>query len=126
MPARRELHRGDEVVQPEPKQLKVLLSLAQRDGDVVTREELVDECWDGRATADEPINRCISQLRKHLGDTERPYRYIDALFNSGYCLKQPVELHEPDETPTAPVVSSQRIRLSLGISLHRRDLKAGE
>lgn len=108
LPARRELHRGDEVVQPEPKQLKVLLSLAQRDGDVVTREELVDECWDGRATADEPINRCISQLRKHLGDTERPYRYIDALVKSGYCLKQPVELHEPDAAPVAPVAVETR------------------
>jgi len=113
LPARRELHRGDEVVQPEPKQLKVLLSLAQRDGDVVTRDELVAECWDGRPTADEPINRSISQLRKHLGDTNRPYQYIDALVKSGYCLKQPVTLHEPDEQPVEPVVIETRKRSRL-------------
>jgi DNA-binding winged helix-turn-helix (wHTH) protein/TolB-like protein/Tfp pilus assembly protein PilF len=113
LPQRRELHRDDEVVQPEPKQLKVLLSLAQRDGDVVTRDELVEECWDGRPTADEPINRSISQLRKHLGDTERPYQYIDALVKSGYCLKQPVILSEPDEQPVTPLVIESRKRSRL-------------
>ena len=56
LPARREFRRGDEVVHPEPKQLKVLLSLALRNGEAVTRDQLVDECWDGRPTADEPIN----------------------------------------------------------------------
>jgi DNA-binding winged helix-turn-helix (wHTH) protein/TolB-like protein/tetratricopeptide (TPR) repeat protein len=103
VPGRRELHRGDEIVRPEPKQLKVLLSLALRDGDVVTRDELVDECWDGRPTADEPINRSISQLRKHLGD-DKPYQYIDAIVKAGYCLKQPVILNEPIEKAVAPVV----------------------
>jgi DNA-binding winged helix-turn-helix (wHTH) protein/TolB-like protein/Tfp pilus assembly protein PilF len=108
LPARRELHRGDEVVQPEPKQFDALLSLAQRDGDVVTREELIDECWDGRAVADEPINRCMTQLRKHLGDTEKPYKYVAAVVKRGYLLKQPVILHEPDEQSAAPVVIETR------------------
>ena len=110
LPNRREFHRGEEVAQPEPKQLKVLLALAQRDGDVVTRDELVEECWDGRPTADEPINRSISQLRRHLGDTERPYQYIDALVKTGYCLKQKVILKEPVETTAAPVIVHSRKR----------------
>ena len=109
LPTRREFRRGDEVVQPEPKQLKVLLSLAARNGEAVTRDELVEECWDGRPTADEPINRCISQLRKHLGDTERPFRYIDALVKTGYYLKQPVALLESSADPIpAPALSRRR------------------
>ncbi len=107
LPARRELHRGDEVVRPEPKQLKVLLALAQRDGDVVTRDELVEECWDGRPTADEPINRSISQLRKHLGD-EKPYEYIDVLVKAGYCLRQPVVLITPSKSTGAPGIVRPR------------------
>lgn len=39
-----------------------------QDGNLVTRDELVDEVGGGRATSDEPINRCLSQLRGHLGD----------------------------------------------------------
>jgi len=95
LPARGELRRGDTVIQPEPKVLGVLLSLAARDGDVVTKDELVDEVWDGRATADDPIIRCVYQLRGHLGDKEKPYQYVDTLVRRGYCLKQPVLLHEP-------------------------------
>lgn len=95
LPARGELRRGDTVIQPEPKVLAVLLSLAARDGDVVTKDELVDEVWDGRATADDPIIRCVYQLRGHLGDKEKPYQYVDTLVRRGYCLKQPVILHEP-------------------------------
>ena len=107
LPTRRELHRGDEVIRPEPKQLDVLLSLALRDGDVVTRDQLVDECWDGRPTADEPINRSISQLRKHLGD-EKPFQFIDVIVKAGYCLKQPVILNEPSEKAVAPIVIKTR------------------
>lgn len=89
LPARRIIRRGDEEISPEPKVWGVLMALALRGGDVVTRDELVDEVWDGRATGDEPINRCISQLRKHLGDT-RPYRYIKPVTGSGYLLQEAV------------------------------------
>ncbi len=115
LPRRREFRRGDEIVQPEPKQLKVLLSLAARDGEVVTRDQLVAECWDGRATSDEPINRCISQLRKHLGDTERPYQYIDALVRTGYCLKQPVQLLADSPVQSSAAAGPGRRRQGLWV-----------
>ncbi len=91
LPARGVLRRGDEVVKPEPKVFGVLLALAQRDGDLVTNDELIDEVWDGRAFGDEPILRCISLLRKHFHD-KRPYRYVENLPKRGYRLCQRVEL----------------------------------
>ncbi|MDA0705439.1 MAG: hypothetical protein O2907_08465 [Proteobacteria bacterium] len=39
-PARGELRCGEQVEKPEPKVMAVLLSLAMRDGDVVTKDEL--------------------------------------------------------------------------------------
>jgi DNA-binding winged helix-turn-helix (wHTH) protein/TolB-like protein/Tfp pilus assembly protein PilF len=107
-PARGELRRGEQIEKPEPKVLAVLLSLAMRDGDVVTKDQLVDEVWDGRATADDPIIRCIFQLRGHLNDRERPYRYVGTLVRRGYCLEQPVELLNPDESAPAPVIIEVR------------------
>ena len=100
IPTRRILRRGDEEVTPEPKVFAVLMSLALRGGDAVTRDELIDEVWDGRPTGDEPINRCIAQLRNHLGD-KRPYRYIKALTGSGYLLQAKVVLNEPDSVAAA-------------------------
>ena len=55
LPKKGVLRRGDEEVRPEPKVLLVLLVLAKRDGDLVTKNELIEEAWDGRAFGDEPI-----------------------------------------------------------------------
>ena len=68
LPLRGVLRKGEHEEKPEPRVFGVLIALAKRDGDLVTRDELVDELWDGRPTSDEPINRCLSQLRGHLGD----------------------------------------------------------
>jgi len=102
LPARGELRRGGDVEKPEPKVFGVLLALAGRNGDLVTKDELVDEVWDGRATADEPIIRCVALLRKHLGDKDRPYQYIETLARRGYRLVQEVSLHQAAEPVPDP------------------------
>ncbi|MDJ0700592.1 MAG: winged helix-turn-helix domain-containing protein [Woeseiaceae bacterium] len=101
LPARRVIRRGDEETSPEPKVFDVLMSLAMRDGAVVSRDELIDEVWDGRATADGPINRAATQLRGHFNDKHTPYRYIAAKHRVGYCLQQPVRLKVEPQQPVA-------------------------
>jgi DNA-binding winged helix-turn-helix (wHTH) protein/tetratricopeptide (TPR) repeat protein len=91
LPAKGLLRRNGEEVQPEPRVLAVLLALATRDGNLVTKDELIEEVWEGRAFSDEPLLRCISLLRGHFGDT-RPYEYIETLQRRGYRLLKPVEL----------------------------------
>jgi len=104
LPARRVIRHGDDEISPEPKVFDVLMSLAMRDGDVVSRDELIEEVWGGRATADGPINRAATQLRGHFNDKTTPYRYVAAKHKVGYCLKQPVRLKVPaqDGTPAVP------------------------
>ncbi len=110
LPGQGILRCGDEEERPEPMVFEVLMALASRDGELVTRQELIDEIWDGRATSDEPINRCLSQLRGHLGDRERPYRYIETLTRRGYRLSQKVRLNEPDIADHNQVVRVDRVR----------------
>ena len=116
VPARRLMRCGDEELTPEPKVFAVLMALALRDGDEVTRDELIDEVWEGRPTGDEPINRCIAQLRGHLGD-KRPYRYIKALTGRGYLLQEKVVLNEPDAAsdvqPQVPAKPPSRVFRSI-------------
>jgi DNA-binding winged helix-turn-helix (wHTH) protein/TolB-like protein/Tfp pilus assembly protein PilF len=95
LPLRGVLRRGEHEEKPEPRVFGVLIALAKRNGDLVTRDELVDELWDGRPTSDEPINRCLSQLRGHLGDKSRPHQYVETLTRRGYRLMKPVVLLEP-------------------------------
>ena len=102
LPGRGIFRRGDQEEHPEPKAFNVMLSLAMRDGDLVSKDELVEECWDGRPTADEAITRPIFQLRGHLGDT-KPHQYIETLNRRGYRLIQPVQLKEPPAPAVAPL-----------------------
>lgn len=96
LPARGLLRCGDLEEKPEPKVFQVLIALAMRDGDLVTKEELIDEVWGGRATGDESITRCVAQLRNHLGDKDR--KYIETLVTRGYRLDQKVVLSAPSTT----------------------------
>jgi DNA-binding winged helix-turn-helix (wHTH) protein/TolB-like protein/Tfp pilus assembly protein PilF len=97
LPSQRILRRDEHVERPEPMVFDVLLALAERDGDLVTKDELIDEVWKGRAFSDEVIQQKISQLRGHLGD-QRPYEYVGTLPRKGYQLLQPVVLHRQSET----------------------------
>ncbi len=107
LPARGEMRCGDRIERPEPKVFGVLLALAERNGDVVTRDELVAEVWGGRAMPDGPIIRCVHELRGRLGDTEKPYQYVDTLMKRGYRLMQEVRLLEPPE-PAAETAIGER------------------
>ena len=102
LPGHRELRRGDQVERPEPKVFDVLLALAQRDTNIVTKQNLIDEVWEGRATTDEPITRCLYQLRGHLDDRQKPHQLVQTLHSKGYRLKKTVELHHPAEPEAAP------------------------
>ncbi len=103
-PSREEMARGDEVVRPQPKVFQVLMALARRDGDILTRDMLVDEVWDGRPTADDPINRSLSLLRSDLGDRSTPHKYVETVPRRGYRLVVPVEpLAEDEAAEDAPL-----------------------
>lgn len=102
LPKRHVIRKGKEEQSPEPKVFGVLMSLARRNGDDVSRDELIDEVWDGRPTADGPIARAITQLRGHFEDRQRPYRYVQAKHKIGYHLVQPVALLEDEPAPQAP------------------------
>jgi len=96
------MRHGDTEVRPEPQTWRVLMLLAKYDGTLVTKENLVDEVWDGRAVADDPINRAIREVRKSLGDSAHNPTFVETLHKRGYRLLVPVELHKPQEND--PVV----------------------
>lgn len=82
-----ELHsiRGENV-SVQPRVMDVLLCLANADGRVVSRQELIETVWEGRPTSDEPINRCIAELRSALGDDRSNPTYIRTVPKRGYQL----------------------------------------
>ena len=80
--------------------MEVLAALAQRPGEVVEREELLQRIWGNRAAvADEPLTRCIAELRRVLGDSRQTPTFIQTIPKRGYRLVCPVT---PLAAPPAP------------------------
>ena len=75
---------GGEATRMQPQTLKVLVALHDKLGEVVTRDELVERCWDGRIVGEDVINRSISLLRR-LADKNGGFR-IETVPRAGYRL----------------------------------------
>jgi DNA-binding winged helix-turn-helix (wHTH) protein len=79
----------------EPKVAEVLVYLAQRAGQVVSRDELLNAVWPGVVVGDDALTQAVIKLRKALGDDARRPEYIETLAKRGYRLIAPVSLLSP-------------------------------
>ena len=74
----------------EPKVMKVLLTLALRQGHVYSKEELIAAVWPDTFVSDDALTRCISILRRVTEDDPHEPRFIQTIPKVGYRLVAPV------------------------------------
>jgi DNA-binding winged helix-turn-helix (wHTH) protein/TolB-like protein/Tfp pilus assembly protein PilF len=98
--ATNELGRAGETLRIEPKAMEVLMALAARAGQVVSREELLAAVWPGVIVGDEALTQSIIKLRRALGDNPRAPTYIETISKRGYRLIAPVR--QAGDAPPAP------------------------
>jgi DNA-binding winged helix-turn-helix (wHTH) protein len=70
----------------EPRVMQVLVVLANAAGAVVSREELIRRCWDGRIVGDDAINRVIGRLRRMAEGLAGGAFSIETVTKVGYRL----------------------------------------
>ncbi len=90
-------------VHVEPRVMSVLVMLANRAPQPVSREELLQTVWGGAFVTDAVLTRCISLLRHHLGDARDGPRFIETLSKHGYRVVAQVS---PIEGPTVGSASA--------------------
>ncbi len=95
--------RGGESVQLEPRLMDVLVFLAERAGQVVSRDQLVDGVWKVEFISDWAVTRAIAKLRRALGDTVGEPRYIETISKRGYRLLARVSSTSAPSAPAAKV-----------------------
>ncbi|MBP2159311.1 MULTISPECIES: winged helix-turn-helix domain-containing protein [Asticcacaulis] len=100
-PSTLEVSGPDGTVALEPRCMKVLVVFHEHIGRTVSRDLLIDRCWDGRIVTDGALNRCVAQIRRALGAD--PDIVIDTIPRVGYCLKAPAEpaAEPPAMTPAS-------------------------
>ncbi|EYD74841.1 adenylate/guanylate cyclase [Rubellimicrobium mesophilum DSM 19309] len=87
------LDRRGQAIPLRAQSMKVLLHLAGRPGEVVSREDLLDAAWGEVHVTDDSLTQCVSEIRQALGD--EGHRVLQTVPKRGYRLVP--------EAPAAPV-----------------------
>lgn len=85
----RQLWRGSEEIKLPPRASALLAALAERSTEIVTKEELIDRVWDGKAVGDDALTSCVQELRRALGDDPRNPKLVETRHRRGYRLRVP-------------------------------------
>jgi DNA-binding winged helix-turn-helix (wHTH) protein/tetratricopeptide (TPR) repeat protein len=107
-PRQNRIVRDDTEVRLEPKVMDVLVCLAERAGEVVSRHTLNEQVWGNTVVTDQAVTNCISELRHHLGDDRSTNRVIETIPKRGYCLTAPVQVVHLESAEGGPLPSTTR------------------
>ena len=105
---------GDRSVHVRRQLIDLLVFLASRRGQVVSKEEIFQAVWPGQFVAESGLARCISQLRDVFGDDPRKPQFIETIPTRGYRLLAPVEPVAPPDSASTGL--AQTVPLPAGVA----------
>jgi DNA-binding winged helix-turn-helix (wHTH) protein len=80
------LLRNGEAIALNSKYLDALLLLVSRAGQLVEKQRIFEEVWDGVFVTDAALTQCIKDIRRQLGDDASHPRYIKTVPKHGYIF----------------------------------------
>src|SRR5512143_1245474 len=89
--AKRRLLRDGQVVQLTPKCFDILLTLVERSGEVVSKDELITRVWPDSFVEEGNLTYSVSMLRQALGERAGERQYILTAPGRGYQFVETVK-----------------------------------
>ena len=115
----------------EPRVIQLLAVLVKADGAILSRDDLVDLCWDGRAIGDDAVFRALSRLRHATEGIAAGVFRLETIPKAGYRLIRldgaPAGSVPPVEQPGAagaPAIG-RRTMIGGGVALGAAALAGG-
>jgi DNA-binding winged helix-turn-helix (wHTH) protein len=104
---RQEVTKNGARLKLQGKVYQVLLTLLEKPGEVVTREELRQRLWpaDTHVNYDANVNTTVNKLRQALGDSSDKPLYIETVPRRGYCFVMQPEFSDHPAPPIAVAVA---------------------
>ena len=99
--ARRELHRGPDVIAIAPQVFDLLEYLIRNRDRVVSKDDLIDAIWQGRVVSDAALTTRLNAARSAIGDSGEAQRLIKTLPRKGFRFVAPVR--EPQMSAGATI-----------------------
>src|SRR6266403_354714 len=105
------LKKGDEPVPLGGRALDILIALAERPGEIVTRHALISTVWPDVTVEEANLRFQMAALRKALGDGRDGARYISNISGRGYCFVAPVTRSGAEQlVPVTGIATSERVQ----------------
>jgi TolB-like protein/DNA-binding winged helix-turn-helix (wHTH) protein/Tfp pilus assembly protein PilF len=104
-PALDEISRGGITTKLEPRTMRLLVCLAERAGQVVSVEQLLNLVWKDVIVSPDSVYQVVASLRRILGDDPKGPKYIANVARRGYRLVAAIQL--PTTVAVAPEIPSR-------------------
>jgi serine/threonine-protein kinase len=91
-PSLDQISRDGTTIKLEPRNMRVLVCLAEHAGEVVSVNQLLDSAWKDLVVTQYSVYQAVGALRRALGDDPKDPSYIANVLRRGYWLVVPVEL----------------------------------
>jgi Tol biopolymer transport system component/DNA-binding winged helix-turn-helix (wHTH) protein len=100
-----ELRKAGVRIRVQGQPMRILTTLIEKPGELVTREQLQQCLWPGVSSLDfeHGLNMAVKKLRAALNDSPETPRYIETLPRQGYRFIAPVETVKTEPAPTPPI-----------------------
>src|SRR5271169_1549223 len=85
-PASGEISRNGETSRLEVRTMRVLVSLAEHAGEVVSIDDLLNQVWPDVTVAPDSVYQAVTSLRRLLGDDPKQPTYIATIPRLGYRM----------------------------------------
>jgi TolB-like protein len=106
-PALGEISIDGRTIKLEPRAMQLLMCLAERAGQVVSVDEMLDVVWKDVIVSQDSVYAAVAALRRALGDDPKNPRYIVNVVRRGYRLIAPVSaLDKPPAHPSAEAAAA--------------------
>ncbi len=92
-----------EHVDLRPRSFAVLQVLAERAGNLVTKDQLFENVWDDATVTEDSLTQCIGEIRRAIGDHDR--RILRTVPRRGYILTASEPKHVTDSDHQKPAIA---------------------
>jgi len=93
-----EISRNEETARVEMRTMRLLLCLAERAGEVVSIEDLLNQVWPGVNVSQDSVYQSVASLRRLLKDDPRQPAYIATVPRLGYRMVAKISPFNPQAT----------------------------
>ncbi|MCP4277881.1 MAG: transcriptional regulator, partial [Gammaproteobacteria bacterium] len=104
--ARIELRKSGKPLAIEPQVFAVLRLLIENRERMVSKDEILEQVWNGRVVSESAMSSRIKSLRRLLGDTGDKQEFIRTIRGRGFRFVARVDLPLPEIEDSAQCISS--------------------